>query len=157
MNRRMSIVVATVAAFALGAATLLAQGPGGAFRGGPGGPGGRGGGPPGILPGLNRLDLTDAQREQVRAIMEAGRQAGDPGEKVGEAERALNAALLADTANPQAIENARAALNAAHAASVDRRIELMQKIVQVLTPAQRQELAKMPGPGGREGRGRHLH
>ena len=151
MNRRMSIVVATVAAFALGAATLLAQGPGG--RGRPGGPGG----PPGILPGLNRLDLTDAQRDQVRAIMQAGREAGDPGENVGQAERALNAALLAETPNPQAIETARAALNAAHAASVDRRIELMQKIVQVLTPAQRQELAKMPGPGGPRGRGAGHH
>jgi Spy/CpxP family protein refolding chaperone len=113
----------------------------------------------GILPGLNRIELSDAQREQVRAILEQGRQAGDPGEKMRQAERALHTALLADAPNPGAIEAARAALNAAHAAELDHRIDLMQKIAQVLTPAQRQELASMPGPGARGGGpgSRHHH
>ena len=156
MNRRFAIV-AVVAVLALGAATLVAQSPAGGTQPGQqrmGGPGrggpGRGGGP-GILPGLNHLDLSDAQREQVRAIMESGRQSGDPGEKMAQAEHGLNAALLADVPDPQAIESAKAAVNAAQAALLDRRIDLMQKIAQVLTPAQRQELAQMPGPG--RGRG----
>jgi Spy/CpxP family protein refolding chaperone len=100
---------------------------------------------------LNRIELTDTQREQVRAIFEQGRPAGDPGEKMRRAEQALNAAVLADPPNPQAIEAARAALAAVQAAQLDHRIELMQKIVQILTPAQRQELAALPPPG--RGRG----
>jgi Spy/CpxP family protein refolding chaperone len=114
----------------------------------------------GILPGLNQVGLSDAQREQIRAILEQERQAGsgDPAEKGREAERALMAAVLADAPNPQAIESARAALNAARTAELDHRIELMQKVAQVLTPAQRQELAQLPppGPGGR-GRGGPRH
>ena len=163
MTRR--TVMTAALALSLGALPLLAQGVGDGFqprqrmggpgRGGPGGPGG----PMGILPGLNRIELSDAQREQVRAILDQGRQPGDPGEKMREAERALQKALLADAPNPGAIEAARATLNAAHAAELDHRIDLLQKIAQVLTPAQRQELASMPGPGAR-GRGpglRHHH
>jgi Spy/CpxP family protein refolding chaperone len=156
MNRRIAIAAA-VLAVSLGTLSLVAQQPGdvqpGPRRGGPGqfGPGGRGGpgGPGGLMPGLNRVDLSDAQREQVRAVLEQERPSGNPGEKVRQAEQALHAAVLADAANPQAIESAKAALNAAHAAELDHRVELMQKIAQILTPAQRQELAQMPGPGGR--------
>jgi len=144
------------AVLALGTATLLAQAPGGfepGQRGGPGRGGPGRGGAPGILPGLNRIDLTDAQRDQVRAIMETERQTGNPGEKLAQAEHALNAALLADAPDAQAIETAKASVNAAQAAALDRRVELMQKVAQILTPAQRQELAQMPGPGGPRGRG----
>jgi Spy/CpxP family protein refolding chaperone len=163
MNRRIAIVAAL--ALTLGALPLMAQqGSGGGFgqgqgqgqgqrMGGPGrgrGPGGPGG-PMAVLPGLNQVDLTDAQREQVRGIMEQERQSGDPGEKVREAEQALHAAVLADTPNPQAIDAAKGALNAAHVAELDHRVELMQKIVQILTPAQRQELAQWQPPAGRRG------
>lgn len=149
MNRRMAIAAGALA-LSLGTLPLLAQGPGSGFQPGQrmGGPGRGGpGGPGAILPGLNRLDLTDAQREQVRAVLEQERQSGNPGEKVRQAEQALHAAIFADTADPQALESAKAALNAAHASELDRRVELMQKIGQILTPAQRQELARMPGPG----------
>jgi len=150
-------LAAAVLAVSLGTLPLVAQQPGdaqpGHRMGGPGqfGPGGRGGpgGPGGILPGLNRVNLTDAQREQVRALMEQERQSGDPGDTVRQAEQALHAAVLADTPNPQAIESAKAALNAAHEAALTHRVELMQKIAQVLTPAQRQELVQVPAPGGR--------
>ena len=163
MNRRMALVAAAVAAFALGAATLMAQSPGGAFEPGQrmGGPGRGGPGRPGpggpVVPGLNRLDLTDAQREQLRAIVEEERQGTHPGEKLRQAEQALHAAVFADAPDPQAIDNAKAALHAAQAAELDHRIALMQRIGQILTPSQRQELAKMPGPGGPRGRGRHGH
>jgi len=151
-------IAAAVLAVSLGTLPLLAQGPGAGFqpgqrmggpgRGGPGGPGGP------LVPGLNRLDLSDAQHEQLRAIMEQERQAGNPGEKVREADQALQAAIFGETPNPQAIEAARTALNAAHAAELDHRIELMQKIGQILTPTQRQTLADTRGPG-RRGRGQH--
>ena len=152
MTRR--IVVAAALTLSLGALPLLAQGPGrgGARMGGPGAPGP--GGPMGVLPGLNRVDLTDAQREQIRAILEQEREAGAPGEKVRQAEEALHTAILADAPDAQAIDNAKAALNSAHAAELDRRVELMEKVAQVLTPAQRQELAQLPPPPGPGGRGR---
>jgi Spy/CpxP family protein refolding chaperone len=149
-------VIAATLVLSLGTLPLIAQGGGAGFQGGQrtGGPGRGGpGGPGGIFPGLNRIDLSDPQREQVRAILEQGRQAGDPGDKLRQAEQALHTALLADAPNPQAVESARAALNAAHAAQLDHRIDLMQKIAQVLTPAQRQQLAALPGPGGPRGRG----
>jgi Spy/CpxP family protein refolding chaperone len=152
MTRRMTTTAAAaVLVLSLGALPLAAQGPGqrmgGPGRGGPGGPGAP------ILPGLNRLDLSEAQRDQLRAIMEQDHQGGDPGEKVRQAEQALHAAVFGETPDPQAIEAAKAALSAAQASGLDHRVELMQKIAQILTPAQRQELARMPGPGGPRGRG----
>ena len=163
MNRRTTIVTMTLA-LALGAFPLLAQVPGqpqsgqetagrGFGRGGRGGPGRPGAAGPGILPGLNRIDLSDAQREQVHAIMGDARQNGDPMADMGQAEHALNTAILAGDA--QAIETAKAALTTAQAASLERRVALSQRLVQILTPAQRQELARLPGPGRRGGNGQH--
>jgi Spy/CpxP family protein refolding chaperone len=153
MNRRTTIAALAVA-LSLGALPLLAQGSGGGFQPGQrmGGPGRGGPGGP-LVPGLNRLDLSDAQREQLRALMEQERQGNHPGAEVRQAEQALNAAVFGDTPNPQAIEAARTALTAAHTAALDHRIELMQKIGQILTPVQRQALARGPGPGGYRGRG----
>jgi Spy/CpxP family protein refolding chaperone len=108
----------------------------------------------GILPGLNQIDLSDQQREQVRAILEQERQSGtNPGEKARQAEGALHTAVLADTPDSQAIEAAKAALNTAYVAELDQRVDLMQKIAAVLTPAQRQQLSQLPQPGGRRGGG----
>jgi Spy/CpxP family protein refolding chaperone len=159
MTRRLALTAAL--ALTLGALPLLAQqGPGGGGFGGPGGqrmggPGRGGpGGPMGVLPGLNRIELSDAQREQIRSIMEQERQSGDPGEKLRQAEQALHAALLADAPDAQAIEAAKAAIHAAQAAELDHQVDLMQKVVQVLTPAQRQELAQLAPPAGGRGRGR---
>ena len=157
MTRRM--VIAATLALTVGAASLLAQGPG-QRAGGPGrgpggiGPGGRGG-PAGILAMVNRLeDLTDAQREQLRALAEEGRQGGDPGAGVRAAEQKLHEAVLANTPDLQAIETLKAALNAAHAAELDHRVGMMLKAAQILTAAQRQQLLEKQAAGPR-GRGRH--
>lgn len=140
MKRRM-IIVAVVATM-LSALPLLAQGR--QRQGGPGGrgPGGPGGGP-GIMHMVQQLDLTDAQREQLRALMEDTRRAGGPGEQVRAAEQKLHAAILADPPDLQAIEGLKAVLNTAHASELDRRIEMMQKVAQILTPAQKQQLLKV--------------
>src|SRR5215211_406914 len=146
MTRRM--VMAATLALSIGAVSLLAQGPGSGQRpGGPGrGPGGPGapggpGGAPGILGMVNHLeDLTDAQREQLRALAEEARKAGDPGEAMRTAEQNLHAAVFADTVDLHAIEVAKAAVNAAHAAQLDNRVAMMLKVAQILTPAQRKEL-----------------
>src|SRR5262245_14204853 len=126
MTRRMTLLTAALVV-SLGTLPLIAQGPGQRLGGpGRGGPGGAGPGGP-IVPGLNRLDLSDAQRDQLRAIMEQQRQGDNPGEKVREAEQALHAAIFSDSPNPQAIDAAKIALNAAQAAGLDHRVELMQK------------------------------
>ena len=156
MTRRIAIVAAALA-LSLGALPLMAQAPGGGFGAAgqrPGGPGrGRGagpGGPMGIFPGLNQVGLTDAQRDQVRSILEQERQSGDPGGKMRQAEEALRSAILADVPDSQAIDAAKAAVNTARAAELDRRADLMQKIAQILTPAQRQQLAQLPPPPPRK-------
>ena len=143
MNRRI-VIAAAALALSLGALPLLAQGPG---RGGRGGPG-----PMGVFPGLNEVGLSDQQREQVRGILEQERQAGAPGQGVRQAEQALHAAVLADAPDPHAIQAAKGALATAQSAELDHRVDLMQKIAAVLTPAQRQQLAQLQPPGGR-GRG----
>ena len=110
------------------------------------------GGPPGILQMVHQLDLTDAQREQLGALMENARQ-GDAGDQVRTAEQKLHAAVFAGTPDLQAIEALKAALNTAHASELDRRVEMMQKVAQILTPAERQQLLNLQPPSGR-GRGR---
>src|SRR5205823_10950220 len=106
MNRR--TVIAAALALSLAALPLSAQGPGrgpgqrmgGAGRSGPGP-----GAPMPVFPGLIHLDLTDAQREQIRTILDEERAAGDPGQKLRQAEQALHAAVLADATNPQDVED----------------------------------------------------
>lgn len=151
MTRR--LIIAAGLALSLGALPLLAQGPGrpgGPGRGGPGGPGGA----PGIFAMVHQLDLTDAQREQLRGLMEEGRQGGDPGAGVRDAEQKLHAAILADSPDLQAIDALKAALNTAHAAELDHRIDMMQKVAQILTPAQKQQLLTLSPSGPPHGRGR---
>lgn len=156
MTRRM--LMAATLALSVGAVSLLAQGPGqrpGGPGPGPGGSMGRGGpgGPPGILAAVHHLDdLTETQREQLRALAEGRRQGGDPGAGVRAAEQKLHAAVLANTPDLRAIETLKAALNAAHAAELEHRVGMMQKVAQILTPAQRQQLLDLR-PQGRRGGG----
>jgi Spy/CpxP family protein refolding chaperone len=89
-------------------------GSGGPGRGGRGGPGG-----PNLIGAASRLDLSDAQRDQLKALM-ADERKDDRGVKVRETEQKLHAAVLADTPDTAAIEGLKAALNSAHAAELDR-------------------------------------
>ena len=151
MSRRFLVAVALVVG--LGALPARAQGPGqrigGPGRGGRGGPGGPG---PGMMPMLQQLDLTDQQREQLRALMEDNRPA-DP-DRLRDAELKLHTAILGDTPDPQAVEAAKAAINASHAAELDHQILMLGKIAQILTPEQRQQLLKLQADGPPRGRGR---
>jgi Spy/CpxP family protein refolding chaperone len=106
---------------------------------------------------VHQLDLTDAQREQLRGLMEEGRQGRDSGAGIRDAEQKLHAAVLADTPDLQAIEALKATLNTAHAAELDHRIEMMEKVAGILTPAQKQQLLRLPPPGPPQGRGRGRH
>jgi periplasmic protein CpxP/Spy len=148
------VVLAVAAAAAIPVTAQPPQGRGGPGRGGPGGP----------APILRGLNLTDAQREQVRALTEERRNAtSNPGRKVAELEQQLRAAVFADSPDQQKIEELKSAISAAAAEALAARVELEERIAQVLTPEQRAQARQAletragrrgPGAGGRRGGGR---
>jgi Spy/CpxP family protein refolding chaperone len=117
------------------------------------GPGGRGGPGPGFV---HRLDLTEPQREQIKAIMEERRDAW-PGAPLMELQKQLQTALFADTVDLAKVEELKTAIAAAEAALLASRIDTELKINQVLTPEQRAKarelIASRQGPGPGRGRG----
>ena len=136
-----------VAAIAL--ATVSAQAPEGRERQGRSG---RGFGPGG--PGmLQKLNLTDAQREQVRGIVEQQRQ-GDqaPGKKLADLQLELHALVFADSPDHAKIDQVKADIAQAEAAALNARVETDLKIAQILTAEQRAKARELR-PGGRGGRG----
>ncbi len=108
---------------------------------------GRGGGPL-----FARLDLTDAQREQIRAIMKENVDGERPGAKRAGLEQQLRAAIFADTPDLGKIDQLKNAIAEADAAALARRIDVELKVAQVLTPEQRVKARELPRPGMR-GRG----
>ncbi len=139
---------------------VIAQPPQGT-RGGPGGPGFGGRGGP--FPMLRALDLTEAQRAQIRTIAESRRQEGEaaPHRKLGELEKQLHLAILAESPDMQKIDELKTAIAAAAGEALTARIDVESRIAQVLTPEQRatarDALAKATppdgAPRGRRGRG----
>jgi Spy/CpxP family protein refolding chaperone len=119
---------------------------------GPDGPGGRGpGGPMAVLRGI---ELTDAQREQIRGIMEAERE-NAPAGRVRDLDRQLTVALLADAPDTAKLDELKAAIVAGTAEELAHRIAVQSKIVQVLTAEQRAQARENAGKAGPpQGRGR---
>jgi len=123
----------------------------------PQGGGGRGPGR-GLAPGaplflLRELNLTDAQRDQIRALTEQRRGQGDsPRRKVADIERQLQVAVFADAPDQQKIDDLKKALAAATAEELTARAELQSHIAEILTPEQRararEALGKIGGRGG---------
>ena len=129
------------------------MGPGGpGMRGGPGGPGGMFG-----LP-LRALELTDAQREQVKAIMESHRDAQKAaGDKMMEARKALHDAIAADAFDEAAIRAAAGAVAALDADAAVQQARIRAEIFAILTPEQVKKAKELrTGMENRmkEGRGR---
>ncbi len=118
---------------------LRGLGPGGPD--GPTGPGGRMGGRGGFAFREVMRDLTDAQREQVRAIHEKHAELIRPlAERAHAAHQALeNAVMSGNTANLQALSievgNAETELTFAQA-------QVQAEILNVLTPEQKQKIAE---------------
>ncbi|HEU4938635.1 MAG TPA: Spy/CpxP family protein refolding chaperone [Vicinamibacterales bacterium] len=106
----------------------------------------------GALPLLRGLNLTDAQREQIRSITEAQRTGDNPRRNVMDLERQLQAAVFAETPDQSKIDQLKNSIAAARAEELTSRIELQSRIVQVLTPEQRAQaretLGKAPGRRG---------
>jgi Spy/CpxP family protein refolding chaperone len=145
MKQRGIIAAALAAILLAGAAiTVTAQpGPQGPRMGmgrGPGGPGlmaGRGFG----LPGLRQLDLTDAQKEQIRNIHQSHREgAQQVAERTRTAQRELNLAADGPTVDEAAIRAKADALAAAIADGTIHRAKVNAEIFNVLTSEQQEKL-----------------
>ena len=108
------------------------MGPGGpGMRGGPGGRGGMFG-----LP-MRGLDLTDAQRDRVRAIMESHRdQQKAIGDRMQAAREALRAAIEAETTDEPAIRAAAADIGAIEADAAVLQAKIHGEVFGLLTPEQ---------------------
>ena len=105
----------------------------------------------GARPVLRGLNLTDAQREQIRSITEGQRTGDNPRRNVMDLERQLQAALFAEAPDQAKIDQLKNSITAARAAELTSRIELQSRIAQVLTPEQRAQARETldKAPAGR--------
>ena len=124
-------------------------------RGGPGRPGGPDGfgGPMGMLPMLGRaLNLTDAQRDQIKAIADSHK---DEWKALADRERtartALMTAVTADTIDEAAIRQKSSDVAAVEADAAVARAHAHAEVVQILTADQKAQLRTLTekGPGRR--------
>jgi Spy/CpxP family protein refolding chaperone len=159
---RTTAIVSILAVSGLALATTFAQdgpppgapgahrrgpGPGGPDGfGGPGGPGGPMGGPMGLLgelgPGLRALELTDAQREQIRGIAKTHEaEFREIGDRLRTAHESVNALVTADTVDEAAIRARSGELSVVEADAAVMRARVHQEVFSVLT-AEQQAKAK---------------
>jgi Spy/CpxP family protein refolding chaperone len=125
-------------------------GPGMMRGGGPGGPGMMGGpgGPGGMLGmfgrGMRELNLTDAQREQMRTIAESHKADFDAiGERMRTAREALRDATMSGSADEATIRAKAAAVAAVDADAAVLQWKLHTEISAVLTPEQQQKAKEL--------------
>ncbi len=125
------------AAFIMTMPTHVSAQPGSRGFGGP-----QGGGRGGMLPGLRALDLTDAQRDQIRSVRE---QHHDPAlaQQHRAARQALNEAIKTDVVNESAIRGLAAQLALFEADAAVQRAYAHSGVLQILTPGQRAELSAL--------------
>jgi protein CpxP len=143
------------AAIAVGgdqASGIERRAPGGFFGFGHGGPGGRGrmggperGGPLAGLP-LRELNLSDAQREQVKAIMESHQaEMKAVGDRAMTARQALHAATTAASFDEAAVRARAAELAAVEADVAVSRARIFADVYQILTPEQQAKVKELSG------------
>jgi Spy/CpxP family protein refolding chaperone len=144
--RTLSAIAAAAIVLGAGISTVAGQGrPGDAGQArGFGGPG-RGPGFGGPMPLLRQLDLTDTQRDQIKALTDAQRTQADqaPVRKLMELRRSLETALFADNPDHAQIDQLRASISEAEANALAARIDMQLKIAQILTPEQRQKAREL--------------
>jgi protein CpxP len=116
---------------------------GGPGRGmGPGGPGGPGGG----LLALRRLDLTDAQKQQVKTILDSHKEeARALGDKIRKAHVALDAAIAGATFDEATVRTRAAELAAVEADEAVARARGYAEVYQILTTEQQTKLKEIQG------------
>jgi protein CpxP len=151
MTKRFGLVAgAVVIALGLASVYVSAQNSsgdtapfGGRGRGGPGGPGR--GGPMGMLGPLgpmimDRLNLTDAQRAQVKSIVQAHQtDIKAVGDRAWAAHQALEAAISADTVNEATIRARSGDVATVEADMAVMRAQIRAEVWQILTPEQQQQ------------------
>ena len=145
--RKIVVTAGIVAVMAGGAVAIFAQGgPGrGAGALGPGGPGGRG-----FAAGfaLGQLDLSDAQKQQVRDIMQRHRQQSQPVmDRLQQAMQAQRAAINAVPVNEQAVRQAAAALAAVQADMAVDQARMHADIFSILTVEQQEKAKQLEAQG----------
>ena len=108
------------------------------------GPGGRGGpgGPMGMLPMLGRqIDLTDAQKDQIKTIADSHKEDWKSlAERARAAHGALNQAVTADTVDEALIRQRSADVAAVDADMAVARARAHAEVLQILTPEQKTKL-----------------
>ena len=107
---------------------------------GPWGSGGFGGGGRGGM--LRQLDLTDAQRDQVRSVREQHRDAA-LAEQLKAAREALDEAVTVEVVNESTIRGLAANVALLEAEALVQRTHANAAMLQVLTPDQRAELRQL--------------
>jgi protein CpxP len=123
----------------------------------------RGGPPPGGPAGLplGRLGLSDAQRDQVRSIMEGHRDEQQAlGDRLRQAHDALEQAMQSGTFDEGAVRQAAMALADVETDGAVLRARIFSEVFQILTPDQQSQLKDLEarrdarsGPRGRGPRG----
>lgn len=157
MTRTWKIVSGATLGLALiagsGAAIVAAreQGPGGPMgpgrmgRRGPGGPGG----PGGIVPGLRALNLSDTQREQVKAVMDGHKAEFDAQfQKAAAARTALHDAVTAETFDEGGVRQKSADLAQVEADGAVLRAKVHSEVWALLTPDQQQKARDLRAQAG---------
>jgi Spy/CpxP family protein refolding chaperone len=117
-------------------------GPGRGGRGmGMGGPG-RAMGPGGLLgPAFRQLDLTDAQKDSVKGIVESHREEMRTlGQRAMNARQALDAAISADVFDEATVRTTAAEVAAVDADLAVMRAKVYSEVYQLLTPEQQSKL-----------------
>ena len=145
--RKIVVTAGIVAVMAGGAVAIFAQGgPGrGAGALGPGGPGGRG-----FAAGfaLGQLDLSDAQKQQVRDIMQRHRQQSQPVmDRLQQAMQAQRAAINAVPVNEAAVRQAAAGLTAVEADMAVDQARMHADIFSILTVEQQEKAKQLEAQG----------
>ena len=93
---------------------------------------------------LNRLDLTDAQREQVKSIMESHQtELRTLGEKAMTVRRALDKVVTADTVDEGAIRARAADLAVVESDMAVARARVHADVLQILTSEQKAKLKEL--------------
>ena len=128
------------------------------FMGRGGGPGGRfggPGGPMGMLPMLGReLNLTDTQRDQVKAIAQSHASEWQAlADRERTARAALNAVVTADTIDEAAIRQKSSEVAAVDADMAVARAHAHAEVMQILTADQKAQLKAMQSKRPRQNQG----
>jgi protein CpxP len=100
--------------------------------------------------GLRGVDLTDAQREQVRSIMESHKtEMDEAGTKLRDAHRAFAEAVQAATVDEATVRARSTAVATAMADDALLRAKIRAEVQAILTPEQQQQLKQRRGEGPR--------